>query len=193
MNLYLPCLRDDWGLQRARPRKQDGRTLRDMKRFERRLVVGSLAGALSTLAMSVFMLISERFGWLTEQAPETVTRRSLKLATGRRIRGLQLQGLTAVLHLGFGAGGGALYAAALGRPPRPSIASVFTGALFGTAVWFVSYWGFLPRLGLMPPVSQDERQRPLVMLLAHWIYGGVLGLLVSARRDNPRRSGTDVR
>jgi hypothetical protein len=130
------------------------------------------------------MLAAQRLGWLTEQAPETVTRRSLKLATGRQIRGLQLQGLTAVLHLGFGAVSGGLYAATLGRSRGPLIASGLTGALFGSVVWFVSYWGFLPGLGLMPPVSEDERQRPLVMLLAHWIYGGVLGLLVSARRDH---------
>ena len=39
------------------------------------------------------------------------------------------------------------------------------------------------RLGLMPPISDDERHRPLVMLLAHWIYGGALGLLVGAGRQ----------
>jgi putative membrane protein len=167
--------------------------LRDMARFDQRLVKGSLSGALSTLAMSVFMLAAERMGWLTEQAPETVTRRSLRLATGRRIEGPQLHGLTAVLHLGFGAGSGALYAATLGRSRKPVIASGLKGALFGTVVWFVSYWGFLPGLGLMPPISEDERRRPLVMLVAHWIYGGVLALLVSAPPDIRRRPGMIIR
>ncbi|MFO7531209.1 MAG: hypothetical protein R6W93_02020, partial [Candidatus Limnocylindrales bacterium] len=110
------------------------------------------------------------------------TRRSVKLATGSRIRGMSLHALTVVLHLGFGAASGALYAATIGRSRPGSIASGLMGALFATVVWFVSYWGFLPKLGLMPPVSEDERQRPLVMLVAHWLFGGALGLLVSARR-----------
>jgi hypothetical protein len=161
---------------------QAGGMLRVMERFEQRLVTGSLAGALSTIVMSVFMLAAERLGWLTEQAPETITRRSVKLATGSRIRGMSLHALTVVLHLGFGAASGALYAATIGRSRPGSIASGLMGALFATVVWFVSYWGFLPKLGLMPPVSEDERQRPLVMLVAHWLFGGALGLLVSARR-----------
>ena len=161
-----------------------------MERIEQRLVIGSLAGALATLVMSAFMLAAGRLGWLTEQAPETVTRRSVKLATGSRIRGSSLHTLTVLLHLGFGAGGGAAYAAALGRSPRPVMASGLLGASFGTIVWFVSYGGILPGLGLMPRVSEDERQRPLVMLLAHWIYGGALGLLVSARSEPRLRPDT---
>ena len=43
----------------------------------------------------------------------------------------------------------------------------------------------------MPAVSDDERRRPLVMLLAHWIYGGTLGLIVSARKD-PEQAGREV-
>jgi hypothetical protein len=160
-----------------------------MERFRERLVAGSVAGVLSTVVMSLFMLGAGRFGWLTEQAPETVTRRSVKLATGRRIRGRDLDALTVVLHLGFGAASGALYATTLSKPRTTSIVSGLTGALFATAVWFVSYWGVLPGLGLMPPVSEDERQRPLVMLLAHWIYGGTLGLLVRVQREPPHRPG----
>ena len=169
--------------------KRPGVILRVMERIERRLVTGSLAGALSTIVMSAFMLAAERLGWLTEQAPETVTRRSVKLATGSRIRGTKLHALTVILHLGFGAASGALYAAIPGKPRKPALASGLTGALYATVVWFVSYWGFLPGLGLMPPVSEDERRRPLVMLLAHWLYGGALGLLVAARAERPHRPG----
>jgi hypothetical protein len=139
--------------------------------------------------MSLFMLAAGRRGWLSEQAPETVTRRSVKAATGVRIRGRELHALTVLLHLGFGAAAGAVYAATLGRARMSWIGSGRVGAGFGTVVWFVSYWGFLPGLGLMPPVSEDERQRPLVMLLAHWIYGGALGLLLSARTKAPPRAG----
>ena len=163
---------------------------RAVERFKRRLVIGSMAGALSTVVMSVFMFAAGHFGWLTEQAPETVTRRSVKLATGSRIRGRRLDALTGVLHLGFGSACGAIYAAALGRSRTTPVAPGLMGALFASVVWFVSYAGFLPGLGLMPAVSDDERQRPLVMLLAHWIYGGALGLIVSAPKDPRHRLGT---
>jgi vacuolar-type H+-ATPase subunit I/STV1 len=162
-----------------------------MERFKRRLVVGSMAGALSTLVMSAFMLTAGRLGWLTEQAPETVTRRSVKLATGSRIGGLRLHALTGVLHLGFGTACGAIYAASWGRSRTTPVAAGLMGALFASVVWFVSYAGFLPGLGLMPAVSDDQRQRPLVMLLAHWIYGGALGLIVAARQD-PEQAGREV-
>jgi len=160
-----------------------------MERFQRRLVIGSIAGALSTLVMSAFMAAAGRLGWLTEQAPETVTRRSVKLATGNRIRGLRLHALTGVLHIGFGTACGAIYATALGTSRTTPVAPGRMGALFGSVVWFVSYAGFLPGLGLMPAVGDDERQRPLVMLLAHWIYGGTLGLIVAATNDSAHGQG----
>jgi hypothetical protein len=46
----------------------------------------------------------------------------------------------------------------------------------------VAYWSVLPGLDLMPAPPEDQRRRPAVMLLAHLIYGSVLGLLVGRSR-----------
>ena len=45
------------------------------------------------------------------------------------------------------------------------------------AVWVASYFGWVPKLGLMKPPTRDRPDRSLVMLGAHLIFGGVLGKL----------------
>ena len=52
-------------------------------------------------------------------------------------------------------------------------------ALFGIAVWAVSYAGWVPKLGLMQPPSRDRPGRPTAMILAHLVYGATLGALRS--------------
>ena len=143
---------------------------------------GSLAGLAATVPMSGFMLAAQRAGWLFQQAPERVTAESIEEASGHRPRGSSLDALTAAAHLGFGLVAGALYAVTLGKRRVPRVPPGLRGAAFGTVVWVSSYWGILPSLGIMPPPHRDERSRPLVMLVAHWIYGGLLGVLVAARR-----------
>ena len=141
-----------------------------------------MAGCVATLPMSALMLAAQRAGLLAEQAPERVTR----LAVGRTVRqhpdGAGLDALSAVVHLAVGAAAGAAYAAAL-EPVRPrAVAPALMGAAFGTVFWLASYWGVLPALGLMPEPPRDERVRPHVMLAAHWIFGGALGVLATRPR-----------
>lgn len=146
----------------------------------RRLVLGAVAGTLSTVPMSGFMLLARRAGLLDEQAPERITRLGARNATGAQPNGAELDVLTAVVHFATGAAAGAAYASVL-EPARPqALPPALAGAAFGSAFWLVSYWGVLPALGLMPTPPRDQRLRPQVMLAAHWIFGGVLGL-VSAR------------
>ncbi|CAN5827647.1 hypothetical protein BH24CHL6_BH24CHL6_00470 [soil metagenome] len=150
------------------------------------MIRGTVAGLLATVPMSAFMLLAHRLGWLNEQAPEEITARSLERVTDHRPGGLALDLLTALAHLAFGALSGVVYALSLGRLSARPVPGVVTGALYGASVWLGSYWGVLPRLGLMPPPPRDERRRPLVMLVAHWIYGAALGLLLPAlKRAQP--------
>jgi hypothetical protein len=58
---------------------------------------------------------------------------------------------------------------------------VAEGMLFGAGVWVASYFGWVPKLGLMQPPTRDRRDRSLVMFGAHLLFGGVLGKLSSAR------------
>jgi hypothetical protein len=150
--------------------------------FTRRFVHGTVAGMAATVAMSVVMLASRQAGWLTEQAPETITRRVTRRTDSSSLQGRELDLATAILHLGFGAAAGALYRNTLGASDTGPVTSISTGALFGACVWVVAYWSVLPGLDLMPAPPEDQRRRPAVMLLAHLIYGSVLGLLLGRSR-----------
>jgi uncharacterized membrane protein YagU involved in acid resistance len=57
---------------------------------------------------------------------------------------------------------------------------VGTGALYGLALWLVSYQGWIPALGLLPPPEQDAQGRTMAMIAAHLVYGAMLGWM--ARR-----------
>jgi hypothetical protein len=87
---------------------------------------------------------------------------------------------TALAHLGFGAGAGAIYAwwSARGSGRRGPL----QGAAFGTLVWLGSYAGWVPALGILPPPHRDRRDRQGSMLLAHWVYGAALGARLSHAR-----------
>lgn len=144
----------------------------------RRLLAGVLSGSVATVFMSAVMLAAKRLGLMGEMPPEKITARLLDQA-GWRSRGRRTQDvLSAVSHLGFGAAAGTIFAAVEARP-QPPFPAVPAGILFGAAVWFVSYQGWVPALGIMAPPSRDRPGRPQAMLAAHLVYGAVLGALVS--------------
>jgi len=148
----------------------------------RALAQGAGAGLVATGTMSAEMLIGRWSGLLGEAPPHRIADRTLA-ALGRPpgpgtspVRG----GLTAVGHFGFGAAIGALFALSQHRAPVP-LAPVPRGLLVATLVWFVSYQGWVPALGLLPPIHRDRPGRTATMLVAHWIYGATLGLCLRRR------------
>jgi hypothetical protein len=84
--------------------------------------------------------------------------------------------VSALGHLGFGAGMGALFSAARSQlhPPGPAVVH---GLAYGLGVWAMSYRGWIPALGILPPPERDRPGRQGVMIFAHLVYGGVLGAL----------------
>jgi hypothetical protein len=136
-----------------------------------RLLRGALAGAAATLGMSAFMFLGRRAGLLGRMPPEKITSRLLGRAGLPRTRRQQDVAASA-LHLGFGAAAGALFSPLRARLP---VNPILAGVAYGTAVWAVSYMGWVPGLGIMPPPSRDRPGRPETMLAAHWVYGALLG------------------
>jgi hypothetical protein len=43
--------------------------------------------------------------------------------------------------------------------------------------------GWVPALGIMPRADRDRRDRQMVMLASHLVYGTALALLVGARQE----------
>ena len=133
------------------------------------LMRGAIAGAGATVPMSAVMAGGERLHMLGEPPPRKITRAGVRAVNGSATKG-ELDALSWVSHFAFGAAMGAAYGLLVGDR-RPSIAS---GVLFGTAVWAVSYAGWVPAMGIMASPSHDRPMRPEVMLVAHWAYGASL-------------------
>ena len=132
------------------------------------LLRGAAAGTLATGAMSAVMLgLGQKMG---EQPPDAIVQRAA-LAAGKRPSEPTADLLATLAHVAFGAGVGAAYALLPRRLPP-----VARGVATALAVYVVSYEGWVPALGILPPATQDRPQRQRVMLLAHVVYGAVLGI-----------------
>ena len=139
------------------------------------LLRGAAAGTLATGAMSAVMLgLGQRMG---EQPPDAIVQRAA-LAAGKRPSEPQADLLATLAHVGFGAGVGAAYTLLPRRLPP-----VQRGVATSLAVYLTSYQGWVPALGILPPASEDRPDRQRVMLLAHVVYGAVLGLADEELRD----------
>ena len=146
------------------------------------LLVGAAAGAIATVAMSAVMLGAKRAGVSGELPPERITRTAIEGLNSRPLDDHTEHAIASVAHLGFGALAGALFNLLMTREGSaggsPAIAAS-AGVIYATGVWLVSYQGWVPGLGFMPPASRDRRGRVATMLVAHWVYGGALGILAT--------------
>jgi hypothetical protein len=149
----------------------------------RAIVAGALGGAAGTLVMSAVMEGARRAGLLGRHPPELITAAALDAADAPREGGTQAA-LAALAHLGFGVLAGALFGP-LDRRLRAPGGPVARGVAYGSLIWAVSYAGWVPALGILPPPGRDRPGRPATMLVAHWVYGAVLGATVAAAPSGP--------
>lgn len=148
---------------------------------------GALAGMAATVAMSVVMLGARRLGLIDRQPPEEITAR-VSDSSGRPMRGRPLEVAASLAHLAFGAIGGMVFASLL-RLAGPVGSPVRLAITYGLSIWFVSYRHALPAWGLVRSEREAGAQRDAVMLVAHVVYGAVLGGLlrpgIGIRRRGP--------
>ena len=134
---------------------------------------GAVAGLAATLAMSAVMLGARRLRGEGEPGPEIVTQRALGQAGASVGEGAE-HALATVAHLAYGCSAGALFG--LARPWLP-LDRRLRGPLFGLALGVAGYEGWVPALGLFPPLHEQRRERRVPLLAAHLVYGWVLGAL----------------
>jgi uncharacterized membrane protein YagU involved in acid resistance len=127
--------------------------------------------------MSSVMVGAKRAGLVGGMPPEKITAAMLH-RTGIGHSGAEQDALAVLLHFGFGATAGAAFGVIA---PRPLIVRVPAGLAYGAAIWGVSYMGWVPALGIMPPPERDRRDRQAVMLAAHLVYGTALAVMVGPR------------
>jgi len=71
------------------------------------------------------------------------------------------------LAIGYGMTFGALYGAL--RSDGGNL--VVDGVALGLGTWAAGYLGWLPALGLMPPVQQQETEQVVMPILQHIVFG----------------------
>jgi len=127
-----------------------------------RLVIGGIAGFVATMAMTSAMRrlhrrlpAKERYPLTPREIVDAAVAPPPKVAPD----------LTLVAHFVYGAGCGALIAAANPRPGR------LGGAAAGGAVWLTSYMGWIPALGLLKPATRHPLRRDALMLGVHFVWG----------------------
>ena len=168
----------------ARPRRSLGRVARAGA------ARGLAGGLVATIAMSAVMLGAQKVGLLGRMPPRKITD-ALLGAVGLRGKTPEpaRRALAAVNHFAFGGACGALFGLAheVWRVRAPATSGVrghraplLAGLAFGTAVWAVSYAGWVPAFGIMPMPQNDRPGRPTSMVVAHWVFGGVLAKVVAA-------------
>lgn len=149
----------------------------------RDLAAGALAGAAATVPMTVVM------SWLHQQLPRReryplepsliVQRLERAVGLDARIGVTAHMGVALLAHLGMGMTAGALYPAFARRAP---VSPLVGGVLFGLLVWLVNYDGLLPALRILPPDGVRPPRRTGLIVAAHVVWGGALGLLVQRLR-----------
>lgn len=157
-----------------------------MQRDVKAILDGGLGGAVGTVGMSALMLAAGKAGLLGEHPPDTIAGAALDVVGIHGQGEEQQDALAILLHFGFGIGTGALFGLLHRRLPFRMNATLH-GVIFGSIVWATSYQGWIPALGIMPPASEDRPDRPRVMLVAHWVYGAILGAVLARREDREDR------
>jgi uncharacterized membrane protein YagU involved in acid resistance len=136
-----------------------------------RVVVGAVAGLLATAAMTTAMRLLHRRLPAPERyplPPREIVERVIPDACGRGPSETVRRDATLLVHFGYGAATGALYAAAGGSR------SLLAGAAYGVAVWAASYLGHLPALGILEPAVRHPPRRNALMIAVHLVWGATL-------------------
>ena len=154
-----------------------------------RLLTGALAGVVATAPMTVVMEILHR--WPRPESeplpPHQITLEIAEQAGVKPHLDEPSERIATILvsHFGYGAGAGALYAPLAARVPgHPAV----KGAAFGLLVWALSYLGWLPAAGILPPATENTPRRNALMITAHLVWGATTGLL--AERWKADEAGT---
>ena len=147
----------------------------------RSATAGAIGGLVAGAVVAGVQWVGKDAGVLKDNLSKT-TQDWLQDAFGARDRlgddGLML--LEEVGHYGASVGLGTVYGAV--RPYLP-VPGVFSGALFGAAVYAVAVAGVLPELGITEGERKAAKGVPTERFGVHVLYGAIIGLVADALND----------
>lgn len=131
-----------------------------------RLVIGALAGLTATTVMTAVMRrLHEKLPG--EERYPLPPREITERIAPEEMEDEVLRDVSLLAHYGYGAATGALMAIS-GTQNRQA-----TGAAIGTGIWALSYFGWVPGLGILKPASRHPVRRNALMICAHLVWGAV--------------------
>ncbi len=162
------------------------------KRWGPKILAGALAGAVAALPMAGVMKgLNQLFAKENNRAshdnaqkewgelpPKKITRKMAdKTGQEQAVEpGKSWGPATWLAHLGYGAASASLFPVLTQPLPLPGL---LRGIIFGLGLWAASYQGWVPALNFLPPASKETSQRNFTMILAHVVWGSLIGGLVT--------------
>jgi hypothetical protein len=143
----------------------------------KRACLGAAGGLLGTVAIQALMGATQK--WLPQanppmrQSPGEFMVEEVEEALPGAVRRHIPHAAEAVAAQGLGMGYGVAFGALYGALPRSPGSAALDGALLGLACWATGYLGWLPALGLMPPVSRQSPAQVAGPVVDHLAYGVV--------------------
>lgn len=151
---------------------------------------GGFAGFAATIPMTLFMLAVHRWLQSWQQyavPPQRITDKvAWRLGLRKEMEPEQLRAAALVSHFTYGTGIGVCYALLI----RPWLRTPVAGIVYGVLVWAAGYIGWLPLMRILPPATKEPQGRNVMMIGAHVVYGGVLGLASNLRWPKPWSGST---
>ena len=140
-----------------------------------RLILGAAGGFVGTLAIQALLTASQK--WAPDTLPPLrqdpgefivkAGKEALPAPVRERIPPVVETGAARMLAIGYGLTFGSLYTLL-----RPQGGSPFVdGVILGLTNWATGYLGWLPALGLMPPVWQQQASQAIAPIAEHALYG----------------------
>ena len=152
-----------------------------------RTAIGAMAGLAGTFVIQGLLAASQK--WAPQSLPpikqdpgEFMIEKAENLLP-EKVRGKIPEELEKAaarsLALGYGTIFGALYAGS--RPETRNL--LLEGSAVGLVTWGVGYLGWLPRTGLMPPVTEQKSEQIAGPIISHVLFGiATVGLYRFLRR-----------
>lgn len=141
-------------------------------------LAGAVSGVLATLPMTLAMNCMHKY--LPEEQqyslpPQELAEQLVRTTNlGWVLSKPDVERLVPVAHYGYGTVMGIVYAA---MQPQRHRHPLRKGMVFGMAVWAGSYLGCRPLFKSLRPALRQPPERHLLMIAAHLVWGGALGLL----------------
>ena len=152
-----------------------------------KIVGGALGGAIATGPMTVAMAAIDQLLAADErlplpQEPELIVRELLRRSgLGTHLDDANQHRLSWCAHVAYGSACGAVFA---GLASAKRQRSPVDAAGFGLLIWALSYCGWLPSLGILPPPPRRPLGRNVLLVASHLVWGTALGIV---QRNGVRR------